>query len=1113
MSKPNDHPLVSGITIFFNGENFLEEAIRSVLAQTYANWELLLVDDGSKDSSTETAQRYARAHPDRIRYLEHSNHENRGKSASRNLGLCNSRGKYIAFLDHDDIWLPNKLEDQVALLEAHPEAGMMYGRTRFWHGWTGRPEDRDRDSFTDPGVEPNSVIFPPRLITLFLRDEGTVASTCSVLVRRDLAQAVGGFDEAFRDQYEDMVFFARLYLETPVFVSDACWDYYRQHGANSCAKAVRSGVWHPSRPSSAREVFLNSLEQLVREKGVNDPELIEALEHELWPYRHRDERNPRQVFCDLCSDAALALLRGEDARTLLDALGDVHDPQLNGETVAAWLCGVLPPVAIGDPGVWTMRWPSREQLVRRFMESLERQACVPGLADESMKIMERRVRNRWQLRVVEGNAARLAFPLDEPDRLRIAIDKGDAGNAYDVQLNEAPLRVKAGDQYAITFLARADSDRNLSFGLAKAHQPWSNLGLHRQVSLTVLWQSFEETFAVTEDDDRARLYFDLGGSNTSIELSAIVLRSLTEGCCVDPYLVPFDEPLARTPDESAIDVGKVQFGSFLRLTPISREFGADRGLPIDRHYIERFLGHHARDIQGHVLEIEDDGYTRLLGDSRVTRCDILHVTEGNPEATIVADLANAPQIPSNTFDCIILVQTLQLIADVHAAIATLHRILKPGGVLLATFPGVSHTDDREWKSYRCWSFAPAFARRLFAEVFRPTQVRMETFGNVLTAVSFLHGISAGELTASELDYSEPCFAVTIGIRAAKAAANQVGDRSSRSELAEGPGLVLMYHRVADTGADPFSLCVTPDHFSEHLEVLRSFSSPIRLRQLTEGLHRGRLPRRSVVLTFDDGYADNLLNARPLLGRYDVPATVFITTGHVGAAREFWWDELQRIFLEPGTLPDSLRLEIGGSTCKWELGDAAHYCSDDYERCRRWKFSEGNAPTTRQSLYAAVWKLLRSLPDNERREVLDELLAWAGIAPDARPGWRSLLPREVVELADGGLVEVGAHTITHPSLTELARSGQEHEVRQSKTCLEEVLGRPVLDFSYPFGDWSRETADVVRRCGLTCACTTENTTVKPDTDPFALPRMMVEDCDGEEFRRQLERWFNDSGIQQ
>src|SRR5215212_9690533 len=162
----NSGPLVSAIIIFLNEERFIEEAIQSVFAQSYENWELLLVDDGSSDASTQIALRYAEQYPAKVRYLEHPAHENRGMSASRNLGISYAKGEYIAFLDADDVWLEHKLKQQVAILDSHPEAGMLYGKTQYWRSWTGDPEDTRLDFVPELGIRVDTLYEPPTLLTL-----------------------------------------------------------------------------------------------------------------------------------------------------------------------------------------------------------------------------------------------------------------------------------------------------------------------------------------------------------------------------------------------------------------------------------------------------------------------------------------------------------------------------------------------------------------------------------------------------------------------------------------------------------------------------------------------------------------------------------------------------------------------------------------------------------------------------------------------------------------------------------------------------------------------------------------------------------------------------------
>lgn len=333
-------------------------------------------------------------------------------------------------------------------------------------------------------------------------------------------------------------------------------------------------------------------------------------------------------------------------------------------------------------------------------------------------------------------------------------------------------------------------------------------------------------------------------------------------------------------------------------------------------------------------------------------------------------------------------------------------------------------------------------------------------------------------------------------------------RRLRNQLAPG-GLVLLYHRVGESGSDPFGLSVTPRHFGEHLEVLRKLGRPMSLQQLVQALRRGERPRRAVVVTFDDGYADNLHNARPLLERYDIPATVFVATGHIEDKREFWWDELDRLLLQPGTLPETLCMEVGGRTYQWNLGEAADYSEESYRRDCGWDcyMPEADDPGPRQRLYRALHGLLRTLPSEERQQAIGELLTWAGKDAAGRPTHRALSLNEVSDLVRDELIEVGAHTVTHPVLSALPAAAQRDEIKQSKVKLESILGRPVTTFSYPFGgpsDYTAETMAAVRSAGFDCACSTLGEVVRQRADLFQLPRFTIQDCDGERFSRIVRR---------
>jgi glycosyltransferase involved in cell wall biosynthesis/SAM-dependent methyltransferase len=533
---------VSVLVPFWNVRAFLPEAIESVFAQTFAGWELLLIDDGSTDGSTDVAKAWAARAPDRVRYLEHEQHRNRGVAASRNLGIREARGRYVAFLDADDVWFPPKLERQVAILDAEPRAAMVCGPSQFWYSWTGRPEDRERDYVKDLRVEPG-LVAPPALLIAYLTRGTFVANPSTILIRREVLDRVGGFEESFLgavQTWEDVAFLSKIQLRDTVLVATECWSRYRRH--EHSLLSVMSSTGHME---EGRLFFLRWLERYLTQQQVDSPAVWEAHRRALWPFRH--------------------------------------------------------------PVLHRLRTAARAVSRRKAKEMLIR-------------------------------AARRA----------------------------APRRL--------------------------------------------------------------------------------------------------DPPL-----------GGVEFGDLRRVSPIGRRLGRDRGLPIDRYYIERFLSGNAERIAGHVLEIGDDRYTRRFGGDRVNRSDVLHVTPDNPRATIVADLTRADHIPSNRFDCIILTQTLTFIYDVRAAVATLFRILKPGGVVLATMGGVTQTiasaTDR-WDY--CWGFSARSSRRLFEEQFAPASVFVESFGNVLAATAFLQGLAAEDLRPEELDHRDNDYEFLIAVTAVKPAGGGPG---------------------------------------------------------------------------------------------------------------------------------------------------------------------------------------------------------------------------------------------------------------------------------------------------------------------------------------------------
>ncbi len=289
VNMPNK-PLVAVIMPFLNGEKFIAESINSVLNQTYHHWQLMLVDDGSTDQSTQIALKYAEQYPDKIYYLEHPDRQNLGLGLSRNLGIRQSQGEYITFLDADDIWLPEKLEKQLEIFQAYPEAGMVFGAHNRWYSWTGKPEDIERDQIFLPlwgsDIQPNTLVPPPKFFIDYLQDKLGTPLTCGVLIRRQVIEEVGYFDAEVSFLNEDGPFFARIYLKVPVFMESNCWDRYRQHSHNTTVIAKAQGRWFDDGPQPVHLAEMTLLEKYLKQEGVTDPEIWQAMNQQLFPYRH-----------------------------------------------------------------------------------------------------------------------------------------------------------------------------------------------------------------------------------------------------------------------------------------------------------------------------------------------------------------------------------------------------------------------------------------------------------------------------------------------------------------------------------------------------------------------------------------------------------------------------------------------------------------------------------------------------------------------------------------------------------------------------------------------------------------------------------------------------------
>jgi glycosyltransferase involved in cell wall biosynthesis len=264
-------PRISVVMPFLNVASFLEEAIESVLAQTYDRWELLLVDDGSTDGSTAIARRHVERDP-RVHYLEHPGHANRGASASRNVAIRAARGDLVTFLDGDDVFVPTKLAAQVPIMDGTPGADATYAETLHWYSWTGRPEDRARDFAPDLGVPHHCLIRPPHLLLHMLTPAATVPALCSIVVRRTALHDVGMFEESFTHIFTDQALYAKLFLTKTVYVADGCWEWYRQHDRSSYMTVKRGRQGHATRLR-----FLLWLNTYLRARDVTDPQVRAAV--------------------------------------------------------------------------------------------------------------------------------------------------------------------------------------------------------------------------------------------------------------------------------------------------------------------------------------------------------------------------------------------------------------------------------------------------------------------------------------------------------------------------------------------------------------------------------------------------------------------------------------------------------------------------------------------------------------------------------------------------------------------------------------------------------------------------------------------------------------------
>jgi len=280
--KASAEPMVSVIIPFFNEEQFIGEAIESVLQQKYDSWELLLVDDGSSNQSTTIAKEYAIKYAEKIFYIEHENHANRGVCISRNLGVKKSNGSLIALLDADDKWLPEYLSHQVSIFSKYPDVGMAAEGSLQWYNWD---EPRIENFEILVGVAPNKLYHPPQLmLQLYPLSSGAAPGPCALMLKKSAIIEVGGFEEAFTKEYqlyEDQAFLCKIYLQKKVYISSTCNNLYRQRPESVVNWVKAKGQYH-----TVRKYFLNWLEVYLHQNKIKDKRLKQLLKKALLPYNY-----------------------------------------------------------------------------------------------------------------------------------------------------------------------------------------------------------------------------------------------------------------------------------------------------------------------------------------------------------------------------------------------------------------------------------------------------------------------------------------------------------------------------------------------------------------------------------------------------------------------------------------------------------------------------------------------------------------------------------------------------------------------------------------------------------------------------------------------------------
>ncbi|PKV62783.1 polysaccharide deacetylase family protein [Pontibacter ramchanderi] len=319
-------------------------------------------------------------------------------------------------------------------------------------------------------------------------------------------------------------------------------------------------------------------------------------------------------------------------------------------------------------------------------------------------------------------------------------------------------------------------------------------------------------------------------------------------------------------------------------------------------------------------------------------------------------------------------------------------------------------------------------------------------------------------------------------------------------------IVLMYHRVANLESDIWDITVSPSNFEQHLQVIKELKSVVPLNVLALDVKKKNIRKNSVAISFDDGYADNFTEACPLLEKYGIPATFFISSINIDTSNLFWWDELEQIILYKDSLPQRISIVLGEQLVVYNLQEEAILTENKKSENKRWKAYLQLPPSRRCELYLILWRLLKPLPHNMQKQSLQKIKHWAGLQEESLIAYQSMTGDQLQALSRNKLFDVGAHTTSHLSLPLHTRKLQESEIIENKNFLQASIGKNVKLLSYPYGDYNDMTVAATASAAFDAAFTTAEQVVTNHSNQFLIPRFQVKNWDGKEFQQQLNKWL-------